>query len=60
MTEATSQYLNKPTLTERERRMLDALIDIANIPDPTTKDNRAPFRQARHTAKCMIAEIESA
>jgi hypothetical protein len=36
MTEATSQYLNKPTLTERERALVDAL-----------KNSKAALRQAR-------------
>ncbi len=42
-------------LTEIVRKMLIALKSIAELPDPKSSD-RGSIRQARHIAKCIIAE----
>ena len=52
-----SDYLNNPPLTSREKRMREAFRAIAAIADPPSGD-KGPIRQARHIAKCILAEID--
>jgi len=51
---ATSEYLNRPTLTERERALVDALRDlIEKTPAPATRK----ATKAWDTARAILAEL---